>query len=207
MLFQLSFFIFRHQILSMSSFCKKILIILFTIVLPCCIYAQNNIRQSSTNDNKVLPVTLTSFTAKSDEINKIVVNWSTSSEANNSYFEVLISKDGHNFVKIGQVQGVGNSNTTQHYQFVIHNIASITLTGSLPFLLFLLIPSVRNRKLRVYFYVFFAFMIISCAKNKDQENLTELKKYYINLQQVDNDGKTTNYGTFIQRVTVKVPKS
>lgn len=50
-------------------------------------------------------------------------------------------------------------------------------------------------------------MIISCAKNKDQENLTELKKYYINLQQVDNDGKTTNYATFIQRVTVKVPKS
>jgi hypothetical protein len=60
------------------------------------------------NSTGVLPVSLTSFTAK-NENNKVRVSWTTSSETNNDRFEVLKSTDGINFTKIASVKAKGPS--------------------------------------------------------------------------------------------------
>lgn len=67
----------------------------------------------------VLPITLSSFTAKATN-QGIQLNWSTASEKDNSHFQVW-RKAGNNatFEAIGnKIQGAGNSSTTQKYQFV-----------------------------------------------------------------------------------------
>lgn len=190
-----------------STIFKKAILFLFVVISALNGYAQlENKKASKAGSNEVLPVTLTSFTTKSEVANKIIVNWSTASEANNSHFEILISEDGHNFVKVGQVKGVGNSSIRNDYQFVIGNVSSIVLNGTLPLLIFLLIPSVRNRKLQISFFVLFALSVMSCSKKEIEEELFKEKKYYVNLRQIDNDGTTYFYDTFIQRVIVKIPK-
>jgi hypothetical protein len=60
------------------------------------------------NGTGVLPVGLTSFTAK-NESNKVNVSWITSSETNNDKFEVLKSTDGIDFSKIATVKAKGPS--------------------------------------------------------------------------------------------------
>jgi uncharacterized repeat protein (TIGR01451 family) len=72
-----------------------------------------------------LPVTLTQFSAIRSG-NNAVVRWTTSSEMNNDHFEIERSEDAISFIKVGTVQGMGNSNTEQHYQFIdpLNNIRS-----------------------------------------------------------------------------------
>jgi len=64
----------------------------------------------------VLPVTLTSFSARSKN-HSIELSWITLSEINNNYFEVLRSNDGNNFQSIGKVNGNRNSNKEIKYEF------------------------------------------------------------------------------------------
>jgi len=45
------------------------------------------------------------------------LQWTTSNENNNDYFNVLRSTDGRNFTKIGTVRGQGNSSVAQDYSF------------------------------------------------------------------------------------------
>jgi hypothetical protein len=61
-----------------------------------------------------LPIELLTFTADAAE-NEVVLNWSTASEINNHYFEIERSLDTKNAVKIGKVDGAGNSNTYLNY--------------------------------------------------------------------------------------------
>lgn len=63
----------------------------------------------------VLPVSLASFTAKTNKAGKVDLAWTTASEQNNSHFEVTRSTDGASFAKIGEVAGNGNSNTIKNY--------------------------------------------------------------------------------------------
>ncbi|KHJ39438.1 hypothetical protein PBAC_04240 [Pedobacter glucosidilyticus] len=64
----------------------------------------------------VLPITLSSFTANSTAQN-VNLNWSTSSEKNNSHFNILRAGEDNNFTKIGQVTGSNNSDQKQYYEF------------------------------------------------------------------------------------------
>ncbi len=64
-----------------------------------------------------LPVTLVSFTGK-EQAGKAVLTWTTSTELNNSHFDVERSMDGINFKKVGEVAGSGNSSTIKQYRFV-----------------------------------------------------------------------------------------
>jgi hypothetical protein len=70
--------------------------------------------------SQLLPVELTSFSAfaKNDDVELI---WETSSEINNSHFEIQHSIDGRIFETIGQVQGLGTSNYGKQYQFTHNN--------------------------------------------------------------------------------------
>jgi trimeric autotransporter adhesin len=63
-----------------------------------------------------LPVTLVYFKAvKSNE--DVNLNWLTSSEVNNQYFEIQKSFDNESFESIGKVKGNGNSNVMNTYRF------------------------------------------------------------------------------------------
>jgi hypothetical protein len=68
-------------------------------------------------DPMVLPVTITNFSAK--PLNKVVeINWSTSSEINNSHFEVQRLNDVEKWETISVVKGSGNSNNQSNYSTV-----------------------------------------------------------------------------------------
>ncbi|MBK7429602.1 MAG: T9SS type A sorting domain-containing protein [Bacteroidetes bacterium] len=66
-----------------------------------------------------LPIELLSFTAEPEK-DYVVCNWTTASETNNAYFEVLRSFDGKEFNAIGNVNGfgAGTSTTNRSYSFV-----------------------------------------------------------------------------------------
>ncbi|MDT3696840.1 MAG: T9SS type A sorting domain-containing protein [Ignavibacterium sp.] len=65
---------------------------------------------------QVIPVELTSFTAKSDN-NSVTLNWTTATETNNQGFEVQRNTDGE-FLTIAFVQGQGTSTKINNYSFI-----------------------------------------------------------------------------------------
>lgn len=68
--------------------------------------------------NVPLPVELIQFEAILGKNNVIDLTWTTVSEKNNDKFEVYRKLDGEmEFVKIGEVKGSGNSNSTISYHF------------------------------------------------------------------------------------------
>lgn len=68
--------------------------------------------------NSPLPVELTSFNAVCEEGKGVNVTWSTASEHNSSYFDVLKSEDGHNWRSISIVSAAGNSTSNINYGVV-----------------------------------------------------------------------------------------
>ena len=68
-------------------------------------------------DIVVLPVTLLRYEAKLTSTGTAQLNWSTATETNNSYFEVLRSADGINFTAVGKVTGGGNTTQEKRYNF------------------------------------------------------------------------------------------
>lgn len=80
---------------------------------------QNNLRidEAALIGDGPLPVELVSFTAHSVE-NRIVLNWSTSTEVNNYGFELMRSTDGSYWDSIAFLKGNGNSNTIRHYNYI-----------------------------------------------------------------------------------------
>lgn len=69
---------------------------------------------SFTTPSSPLPVTLLDFFA-GIENKRIKLSWATTSELDNSRFEIERSSDGRNFSKIGEVPGHGNSSNLQKY--------------------------------------------------------------------------------------------
>jgi lysophospholipase L1-like esterase len=65
----------------------------------------------------ITPVTYTSFDASLTLEKDIQLNWVTSSENGNDYFEVLRAVSTDDFVKIGKVIGAGNSSKSVTYTF------------------------------------------------------------------------------------------
>jgi murein tripeptide amidase MpaA len=68
----------------------------------------------------IIPVELTSFSAS--VINEsVILKWSTATELNNFGFEIQKSKDGHDWVKIGFVNGCGSISIPSDYSFTDNN--------------------------------------------------------------------------------------
>ncbi len=65
----------------------------------------------------ILPVELTNFSATSND-KTIRLDWNTSSETNNDFFEIQRSSNGLNFEKIGIIDGAGNSLDANNYIFL-----------------------------------------------------------------------------------------
>lgn len=64
-----------------------------------------------------LPVELTKFDATLVD-DGVMLYWSTATEVNNYGFEVEVSTDGENWENVGFVEGHGNSNSQQDYNFL-----------------------------------------------------------------------------------------
>lgn len=66
-------------------------------------------------DNRfILPIELISFSALCRD-SYVFIDWQTASEYNNHFFVVERSADGEHFDVVGQVNAMGNTNTTQYY--------------------------------------------------------------------------------------------
>ena len=74
-----------------------------------------------------LPVTLVSFNAKYEN-NLVDLDWTTSSEINNSHFNIERSQDGESWQTIGREEGHGNSTKTQNYKST-DDLAGIVPSG------------------------------------------------------------------------------
>jgi hypothetical protein len=70
-----------------------------------------------------VPVEFTSFTAKTTD-NAVILNWSTSTETNNSGFEVQRSIDKKSFSTIGFIKGAGTTTNTQNYSYSDRSVQS-----------------------------------------------------------------------------------
>ncbi|TAE68714.1 MAG: BspA family leucine-rich repeat surface protein [Bacteroidetes bacterium] len=68
-----------------------------------------------------LPVTLLSFEGKRKDENNIILEWKTAIEVNNKGFEIETSKNLTEFTTIGFVDGKGNTNNVNNYQFESKN--------------------------------------------------------------------------------------
>ncbi len=72
--------------------------------------------RSQLNPDIVLPVELASFVSVISG-NDVTLNWSTSSEINNSGFDIERSSSPEVWEKIGFINGAGNSNESQSYSY------------------------------------------------------------------------------------------
>jgi|GEM_PF-5909787 len=70
----------------------------------------------SFDHNTPLPIELLEFTANAVANQKALLKWSTATEKNNAYFSIQRSRDGINWIEIGQEKGAGNSLETQFYK-------------------------------------------------------------------------------------------
>ncbi len=73
------------------------------------------------------PVKFLAFTA-TPQAPSVLLNWSTASEQNSSYFEVQRSTDGVNFVNIGQVPAAGNSSIIKNYTYTDNSASEFSGT-------------------------------------------------------------------------------
>lgn len=78
-------------------------------------FAMDDVEFSLCPSGGIAPVTLTSFSANSKG-NGVSIDWSTSQELNNKYFQVERSADGSsNWSVVATVNGAGNSQVTKKY--------------------------------------------------------------------------------------------
>jgi len=89
-------------------------------------YGVNNfLRIASTDlnlvENGTIPVELVSFSAKTDK-NKVALSWTTSTETNNSGFE--IQRKNSEWKRIGFVEGQGTTTEENRYSFVDENLTA-----------------------------------------------------------------------------------
>ncbi|MGV3546411.1 MAG: hypothetical protein ACO1N4_05060 [Pedobacter sp.] len=64
-----------------------------------------------------LPVSLITFTARTNKQGSVNLAWSTASEKDNSHFEVTRSTNGIDFEKLHEVKGSGNSDVVRNYSY------------------------------------------------------------------------------------------
>ena len=74
----------------------------------------NTVDMGAHERQSVLPVELVRFTAQ-PSAKTVDLEWTTSSEINNDYFQVERSTDGRNFTSLTQVTGAGTTTLARHY--------------------------------------------------------------------------------------------
>jgi surface protein len=138
-----------------------------------------------------LPVTFGNISAiiKNEQLQ---ISFSTLSETNVDRFEIEVSKDGNNFVKIGEVKTKaenGNSTAELNYSFS-KEVAGVS--GLLGFSLLVLAIGFANRKKRsllpiAYGLLFIAFFA-ACKKTENPVQNSKEERIFIRIKQMDING-------------------
>jgi len=156
---------------------------------------QSTVTKLEVTTENVLPVTLTSYSIKSNAPGQLEVNWSTASEIDNNHFELIISTDGQMFQKLISVNSKGTngkSDTPLNYNVNL-SVNDFMRTHSLAgfgLLALLLMPAFRNRALRLFVIALMILSIAACEKKEmEKESMV-----YVKLMQVDHNGFTTELG-------------
>ncbi len=79
-------------------------------------------------DLTIVPVELTSFTANTNTLGQVVLNWQTATETNNRMFEVQRKDANTDFVTVGFINGSGTTTDPKAYSFVDKNVNNGTYT-------------------------------------------------------------------------------
>ena len=106
----------------------------------------------------ILPVTLVNFKGHNYKTgNKLV--WTTKTEVNNDYFIIQRSKDAKNFTDIGIVDGNGNSNIENNYEFIddaslsginYYRLKQIDFNGDYEHSRIIVLKSINNIDVAIY---------------------------------------------------------
>lgn len=127
--------------------------------------------------------------------NNLYVNWTTLSEAGNSYFDIEASADGKNFIKMGEVKSLavdGNTSAALKYSFSKDAAAGSGLLGISVLALALgLSITGRGRKKVCQMLAITGMVMISlaaCSKNDAPADFSNNGKLFIRIKQVDKDG-------------------
>lgn len=68
-----------------------------------------------------LPIDLISFGVGANDLDQVVIEWSTLSQVNNDYFTIERSIDVENWEEVKEIPGAGNNNTQMDYHFIDPN--------------------------------------------------------------------------------------
>jgi len=91
----------------------RITVLTLLIALTACAGFANSANLNfSTSQNRVLQLTLASFTGQVTATGSVLIDWKTMMELNNKYFIVERSNDGLIFQQLGQVASQQNDSTT-----------------------------------------------------------------------------------------------
>ena len=82
-----------------------------------------DISNSNFEITAAMPVTLTSFNATLKGNNNALLTWKTASETNNAGFDIEMSNNAKSFVKVGFVDGKGDSKESNQYTFTVSDLA------------------------------------------------------------------------------------
>ena len=68
-----------------------------------------------------LPIDLISFGIGANDLDQVVIEWSTASQVNNDYFTIQRSKDAYEWEDVKEIPGAGNTNSQMDYHFIDPN--------------------------------------------------------------------------------------
>jgi hypothetical protein len=153
---------------------------------------------------EILPVTFGNINAIIKD-GQLQLNFSTLTETNNNRFEIEASKDGNNFVKIGELKTKaenGNSTAEINYSFS-KEVAGVS--GLLGISMFALAIGFMKRKKLSYVFIACGLLILfaGAACNKKENPLQTEKdgKIFIRIKQIDTDGNY-QYSKIVQATPI-----
>lgn len=119
----------------------------------------------------------------------IKINWTTSSETNNHYFDIEVSKDGKNFKKITSVKSKaenGNANYPLNYEYSV-SLNEIALLAISPVLLGFLVIGYKRIQNIYLLLITICCIVIACNKQTISANDIN-NRIFVRIVQVDIDG-------------------
>ena len=145
------------------------------------------------NWNNALPVNLGFMNAKVVD-GMLVLKWSIVHEVNDDHFDIEVSKDGVEFIKIGTVPTKplnGNASSVVEYNFKAHLDVSMTFAGAALFLasLILLVFYKKNRWLLAGSMCISACLVVISYGKPDSRFIGDNGNLYARLTQVDKNGE------------------
>lgn len=132
---------------------------------------------------------------------QLKVQWTTSFETNNDHFDVEVSKNGKDFVKIATLQSKaiqGNSTIPLQYEYT--TTAGKVAAGAFALLFAVLIPGFKNR--RIIHFAWLSIIMTISISSCQKENLSEVNtesRIFVRIAQVDIDG-TKSYSKTVQAI-------